>query len=368
VSTIPVFDYLAQYERLKDEIDEAIRRVLESGQLILGPEGERFEAEFADYLGGGGSCVGVGNGTDALAIALRALDVGPDDEVVTVANTAIPTVGAIREAGARPVFCDVEPDTALMDLAQLGRCISSKTRVILPVHLYGNVVDVSRIRSLIDGRPIRVLEDCAQAHGATLDGKMAGTLGDVSAFSFYPTKNLGAYGDAGICHAFDDALVEKMRQLRSHGCSTRYSAEREGVNSRLDELQAAILGVKLRHLPGFSSRRRALAARYDARLQAKIERFSTRPEVVHARHLYVVKVTDRVRVREHLAEEGVATSVHYPHPIHLMRAYTFLGYEPGSLPVTEALSEEVLSLPLYPELDEASVDRVCEALMRTAEG
>lgn len=362
MNRIRMFDYQAQYATLKDEILAAVQRVLASGQLILGPEGKAFEEEFAAFLGGSGACVGVNSGTDALVVALMALGVGHGDEVITVANTAVPTVSAIRAVGAIPVFCDVEESTCLMDLEQVPGCITQKTRAIIPVHLFGNVVDVPRLKKLLAGQAIRIVEDCAQCHGATLRGAMAGTFGDISAFSFYPTKNLGAYGDAGLCWSADAALVADLRRIRMYGFEGRYYAEREGINSRLDEVQAAILRVKLRRLPEWIGRRRCLAALYANSLPRGVERQAVAEGTLHSYHLYVVKAQARDHVRESLDRRGIDTGIHYPFPIHRMRGYAFLGYAEGALPRTEELAGQLLSLPLYPELSDESVRRVCAAL------
>ena len=358
---VVMFEYGEQLAALRAEVMAAVTRVLDSGTLILGPEVERFERAFASTLGHGGA-VGVNSGTDALAIALRALGVGPGDEVLTVANTAVPTVSAIRSTGALPVFCDVDPDTALLDLEDAVARVGPRTRAIVPVHLYGNVVDVERLASRLQGSGVRIVEDCAQCHGATLRGKPAGTFGDAAAFSFYPTKNLGAFGDGGLCFARDPALVARMRSIRMYGFEASYYAEREGINSRLDPLQAALLGVKLPHLPRYVARRRELAARYDRVLSPRIRRIVAGRDVAHGYHLYVVRVRDRERVREALRQRAIMTGVHYPDAIHRMRGYAFLGLAAGSLRHTEALAAEVLSLPLYPELPEASVDRVAAEL------
>lgn len=361
---IPMFDYLAQYEGLREDVHEAVTRVLESGRLILGSEVSHFEEEFAHFLHHHGVAVGVASGTDAVVVALLALGIGPGDEVVTVANTAVATVSAIRMTGATPVFCDVDPHTALMDLEQLDGAITDRTRAVVPVHLFGNVVDVPRIRDVIGSRDIRIVEDCAQAHGARLGDRPVGTMGDVGAFSFYPTKNLGAYGDAGICYTGESLMAEEMRRVRMYGFQdSNPRAMREGINSRLDELQAAVLRVKLRRLPEFVGARRKLAARYRDGLDASVELVAGADRADHAYHLFVVKVPARDHVRSVLAAKGVDTGVHYPHPIHLMPAYRFLGYREGSLPHTEALCASVLSLPLYPELPEESVDRVCHELI-----
>ena len=322
----------------------------------------QFEEEFAAFLGGKGHGVGVNSGTDALAICLMAMGVGRDDEVVTVANTAVPTVSAIRMLGAVPVFCDVDPATCLMDLNELEGRLTPRTRAVIPVHLFGNVVDIHHVRRIIGHRPIRILEDCAQAHGARWRGEPAGTMGDAAAFSFYPTKNLGAYGDGGLCFTHDEALAREMRRIRMYGFEGAYYAEREGVNSRLDEIQAAILRVKLKHLPVYLENRRKLAAVYAASLHGSAHGVTPGEGVEHAYHLFVVRVPRRDAVRNDLAQREIDTGIHYPHPIHLMRGYAFLGYHAGSLPRTEALAGEVLSLPMYPELAESAVWRVCAEL------
>lgn len=361
MNRVRMFDYLAQYSGLRTEILAAVERVFASGQLILGPEGRAFEQAFAAFLGGG-ECVAVNSGTDALAIALRALDIGPGDEVITVANTAVPTVSAIRMVGATPVFADVDAGTALMDLEDVARRVTARTKAVVPVHLYGNVVDVPRLRESLAGRCVRIVEDCAQCHGARLRGRMAGTLGDIGAFSFYPTKNLGAYGDGGLCVSADPALAAKMRRLRMYGFDGKYYSEIEGVNSRLDEVQAAVLNIKLRHLPAWVEQRRALAALYDRELPASARLVRAGEGVEHAYHLYVVRVENRDRVREELGRRGIDTAIHYPWPVHLMRAYEPLGLRPGSLPATERLAGEILSLPMYPELAQDDARRVCAEL------
>ncbi|MDP2407468.1 MAG: DegT/DnrJ/EryC1/StrS family aminotransferase [Hydrogenophaga sp.] len=362
MSDIPMFDYLTQYRSLRADLLAGLETVIESGRLILGEQGQRFERSFADYLGGQVSTVGVNSGTDALVVILMAMGIGPGDEVITVANTAVPTVSAIRMVGATPVFCDVSLHTALMDLDALPALITERTRAVIAVHLFGNMVDIPRLRSLVADRGVRVIEDCAQCHGATLNGAMAGTLGDASAFSFYPTKNLGAYGDAGLAASPDAALVKDMKRIRMYGFDGSYYAEREGINTRLDEMQAAVLNIKLPHLVAAVERRRAIAERYNNGLSARIERVVANTGVRHAHHLYVVRVSARDHIKTALAAQGIATGIHYPHPIHLMRGYHFLGYRPGSLPRTESLAQELLSLPMYPELADAAVDRVIEAI------
>jgi len=358
---VPVFDYLVQHAALEEEVLAAARRVFASGRLMLGNELASFETGFANYLEcDGGRTVGVANGTDALEVCLRALNVGVGDEVITVANTAVPTVSAIRRTGATPVFCDVDPATALIDLDLLPDCITDRTRAVVPVHLYGNVVDVPRLVAQVRPRGIAVVEDCAQAHGARFEGRMVGTLADAAAFSFYPTKNLGAYGDGGLCVARDDEVADRMRCIRMYGFEGAPIAMMDGVNSRLDEIQAAILSVKLPHLASWVDARRKLAARYLEQLPDGATPFATDPRTEHGRHLFVVQVDDRDGVRERLAERGVGTGVHYPAAIHRMPAYRDL--VAPDLPHSEALVERVLSLPLYPELREESVDYVVRAL------
>lgn len=359
---VQMFDYRAQLAGIRAEIEQAIAAVLDSGWLILGDHVREFEQSFGRYLGVSGQAVGVGNGTDAIAIALRALEIGAGDEVVTVANTAIPTASGIRMVGATPVFCDVDADTLLMDPAAAERCITARTKALVPVHLYGGAVDMPRVLEIARRHGLRVIEDCAQSCGTTLDGRATGTWGDVGCFSFYPTKNLGAYGDAGLCFARDAQLADALRQIRVYGCAKTYYSEREGVNSRLDEVQAAILGVKLRYLDAWVAQRRAIAATYDRLLDQRVFRPGATPGTRHSYHLYVVGVEHRARILERLAAEEIGHGIHYPTPLHLMRGFAFLGYAPGSLPVTERAAERILSLPCYPELPQTAVETVCRVL------
>lgn len=363
MTPIRMFDHGAQYKRLRQEILAAIETVFDSGQLIMGSQGRQFEAAFARFLGEPGGCVAVNSGTDALVVALKALGIGPGDEVITVANTAVPTVSAIRIVGAVPVFCDIDPHTCLMDLARLPGLFSHRTRAVVIVHLFGNVLDVAMVQYLIGNRSIQIIEDCAHAHGARSNGKMVGTLGHIGAFSFYPTKILGAYGDAGICFSRDMELCRRMRSIRMYGFTDRYVAEEEGLNSRMDEIQAAILNVKIKYLPEFLQSRRTLAKRYVERLQGIVETVQADRGAEHSYHLFVVRLNYRDKVKDTLAKCGIETAIHYPYPIHLMKAYAFLGYAKGDLPNTEAMAEKILSLPLYPELTLDAVDRVCAELI-----
>lgn len=355
-------DLKPQYAAIKDEIDAALRRVLGGGWYVLGPEVEAFEAEFAAYCGAR-YAVGVGSGTEALHLALWACNLQPGDEVVTVAHTAVPTINAISLTGARPVFVDVDPATRTMDPAAVAAAITPRTRALLPVHLYGHPADMAPLQALAREHGLALIEDAAQAHGAEYRGTRAGRLGDLAAFSFYPTKNLGAYGDGGMVVTDDPALAERLRLLRNYGQTDRYHHQIEGLNSRLDELQAAVLRVKLRHLDAWTAARRERAARYAARLR-NVAPPTEAPWAHHVYHLYVVTVPRREAVQAALAAAGIGTLVHYPIPAHLQPAYAHLGVARGSLPVTERLADEVLSLPLYPELAFEHIDEVAAALDR----
>ena len=359
VEHIPLFDYVEQFRAIEGEILEAMREVLASGTLVLGPRVKRFERDFAEYLGAG-EAVGVGNGTDALAIALRALGIGPGDEVITVANTALPTVSAIRMAGATPAFCEIDSSTLLMNLDDLKRRITPRTRAVVPVHLFGNAVEMPRLVEIARLHRLAVVEDCAQSCGTTIDGQHAGTFGDVGCFSFYPTKNLGAYGDGGCCVTNSVKLAAAMREIRQYGRGDAAAAQYDGVNSRLDELQAAALEVKLRHFPDFVARRRTLARWYAEQLDSRILRPLPAPRTAPSFHLFVIQSRDRVRLVNRLKSEGIGVGIHYPVPIHRMPAYSALGYEVGSLPITECAAERVVSLPCYPELSLAAVRHICE--------
>jgi dTDP-4-amino-4,6-dideoxygalactose transaminase len=349
---VPFLDLTRSVTALRSELDAAIAGVLDTGQFVLGPRVAEFEAAFAGYCGAD-AAVGVSSGTEAISIALRAAGVGPGDEVIVPANTCVPTVVGVENAGATPVLADVDPETWTLDPAAAAAAVTERTRALLPVHLYGLCADVDGLRGL--GVPI--IEDAAQAHGAGVGGRPAGTLGDAAAFSFYPTKNLGALGDAGAVVSNDPEIAAAARSLRAYGERERYESVRRGWNSRLDELQAAVLLVKLRHLDDGLLRRRAIAARYDA---VGLDGQRVRDGSVHARHLYVIRSPDRDALRQRLADRGIQTLVHYPRAIHEHPAYARLA-RPG-LEVCERLAREVLSLPLYPELTDAEVDAVVDAI------
>ena len=322
---VPFADLSRSTRELRVEIDAAVGRVLERGWFVLGEEGAAFEREFAAMLGAR-HAVGVASGTDAIELALRALEVGPGDDVVTQANTCIPTISAIERTGARPVLCDVEPEGATMSVASLERALTSATRAIVPVHLYGQCADIEPLRRLAGERGIPIVEDCAQAHLATYGDRFAGTIGELGAFSFYPTKNLGAAGDGGAIVTSDDTLAERLRLVRQYGQSGRYKHVQRGVNSRLDEIQAAILRAKLPRLPAGNARRSEIAAIYDAALKdTELRPLARLPGRSHAFHLYVICARDRDRVQGHLAERGVGTLIHYPRPVHGHPGYKDLG-------------------------------------------
>ena len=351
---------------MQQEIDAAVAEALDSGWYILGRQTAAFEAEFAAYTHTVG-CVGVNSGTDALVLALRACEVGPGDEVISVAHTAVATVAAIRLAGATPVLVDVDPQTYTMDPQALEAAITSATRAVIPVHIYGQAADLAAIQAITRRHGLFLIEDCAQAHGATLDGRPLGSFGDLAAFSFYPTKNLGALGDGGAVVGQDVALLERVRLLHEYGWTpaARYVSQIEGTNSRLDELQAAILRVKLRHLDAHNSIRRTLASAYAELLPPSVVRPGERPAATHVYHLYVVRVPQRDWVRRSLEAAGIGTAIHYPVPVHRQPAYSRDVVRHGPLPVTESLVDEIMSLPMYPTLTGTQIECIAAILAQT---
>jgi dTDP-4-amino-4,6-dideoxygalactose transaminase len=365
-TNIPQANPGAGYRALKPEIDAAVARALESGWYILGQEGRAFEAEFAAWLGAG-TAVACGNGTDAIALALRGLGIGAGSTVVTVSHTAVATVSAIESTGATPLLIDIEPDHYTMDPSELAAVLASPPpglppiRAVVPVHLYGQVADVEVIGTLCRRHGALLIEDCAQAHGAKRNGRNAGTFGDAATFSFYPTKNLGALGDGGAVVARDAAVAARIAALRQYGWTRHYISDEIGMNSRLDELQAAILRVKLTHLDAGNARRREIAKAYDAVLGSLAPRRRRGSE--HVYHLYVVRVAERERVQSRLRERGIGSGVHYPVPVHLQPAYAGrVALGPSLCAATEQAAAEILSLPMYPELTDAQVAAVCAAL------
>lgn len=359
---VPFADLGLQYQSIKTEIDAAMAGVIETSSFIGGRPVSGFEQAFAAFLGMG-HCVGCGNGTDAIELALRALGIGSGDEVITAANSFIASSEAITNAGASVVFVDCDPVTYCMDLDRLRAAITPRTKAILPVHLYGRPAPMPAIMDLARSHGLKVVEDCAQAHGASLDGRMVGSFGHVGCFSFYPGKNLGAYGDAGAMVTNDGDLANRMRMWANHGRQSKYDHEFEGVNSRLDGLQAAVLEVKLRHLAAWTEGRRRAAALYaqglaDAGLDLPGDPEGGR----HVYHLYVVRVAERDRVQQTLAEAGIASGVHYPKALPNLTAYGRLGHAPGDFPVSSRYQDEVLSLPMFPEITAEQVAWVCDRL------
>jgi dTDP-4-amino-4,6-dideoxygalactose transaminase len=364
--SVPMVDLRAQYERIRPAIDEAIARVVASAQFIKGPDCEAFEREFAAYCGVR-HAVGVANGTDALTLALRAYGVGDGDEIITVANTFIATGEAILLNGARPVFVDVDPVTRTMDPAALEKAITPKTKLIVPVHLYGQPADMEAILGLARPHRLPVLEDAAQAHGADIGGRRCGSFGHAACFSFYPGKNLGAYGDAGMVVSDDRGFVDRVRQLANHGADTdKYHHVVLGTNSRLDTLQAAVLRAKLPHLEEWNGERRARVVAYHRALEGtpRLILPAERPGVRSAWHLFTIRVPERDRLQAHLETHGISTAIHYLRPLHLQPAMAAAGGQPGDLPVTEQLSREILSLPLYPELPLDRLERIAAEIRR----
>ena len=363
--SVPFRDLVRQTEAIRPELDEALDRVLRSGRYLFGEELERFEAAFAAYCGVS-DVIGVGNGTDAVSIALQAVGVAAGDEVITAANTCVPTIAAIEHAGAVPVLVDADLATRTLDPAQVERAITPRTKAVLPVHLYGLCADVQALTEIASRHGVAVVEDCAQAHGAEIDGRRAGSFGLAAAFSFYPTKNLGAIGDGGAVATSDEHVAERARLLRNYGERGRFEHILRGRNSRLDALQAAVLTVKLARLDRWTARRREIGARYQAALADTPLRLPADVDGRrHAYHLYVVEAGARDAFRAALGAAGVETSVHYPRPVHLQPAYRELG-RGRRLPVSERLAGTVVSLPMFPELADDEIEHVARAARSAA--
>ncbi|OLZ50905.1 DegT/DnrJ/EryC1/StrS family aminotransferase [Amycolatopsis keratiniphila] len=361
--TTRVWDYLAEYGKERLDLLDAVETVFNSGQLVLGASLRGFEAEFAAYHGVE-HCVGVDNGTNAIKLGLQALGVGPGDEVITVSNTAAPTVVAIDGTGATPVFVDVREDDFLMDTSQVAAAITERTKCLLPVHLYGQCVDMAPLRELAAKHGLSILEDCAQAHGARQNGTIAGSTGDAAAFSFYPTKVLGAYGDGGATITSREDVERRLRRLRYYGMEERYyTIETPAHNSRLDEVQAEILRRKLTRLDAYTAGRRAVAERYVEGLgDTELKLPKTVPGNEHVYYVYVVRHPRRDEILERLKAYDIHLNISYPWPVHTMTGFAHLGYETGSLPVTEKLAGEIFSLPMYPALSPDLQDKVIHAV------
>ncbi len=362
-SPIPLVDLKTQYESLKDEIVPQVENVFATTQFILGTPVQTFEKDFAAYCGAP-FCVGVASGTDALHLALRALGIGPGDEVLTAANTFIATALAIAYAGATPVLADVDPHTFNLDLEALEARITPRTKAILPVHLYGRVLDMERLMAIAGKHGLKVVEDACQAHGAKLNGKRAGTFGTMGCFSFYPGKNLGAYGDGGALVTSDEAVHDTLLRLRNYGSTQKYVHDVLGFNSRLDSVQAAVLNVKLPHLDGWNRARLEKARAYNRELAAVGDLIL--PDIPeddsHVFHLYVIRTEKRDALLAHLNANGIGAGIHYPHPVYAHGAFSHLSVRPEAFPVTERICKEICSLPLFPEMQDAQLKRVTQTI------
>ena len=365
---IPFVDLGAQYHGIKEEIDAAVARVLESSQFVLGEEVAAFEGAFANYCTAR-NAVAVNSGTSALHLALLAAGIGPGDQVITVPFTFVATVAAICYAGARPVFVDVEPRSCTMDVNQIEKAITGRTRAILPVHLYGQPADMQPIVEIAARHGLVTIEDACQAHGAEYEGRRIGSIGDLACFSFYPSKNLGACGEGGMVVTNNPDYARTIRMLRDWGQEGRYNHVLKGYNYRMEGIQGAILRVKLRHLEAWTEERRLHAAQYDRLLLNSVVQIpAVIPHSRHVYHVYSVRAPRREALQQALAKEGIQTGIHYPVPVHLQKAYADLGYTPGDFPVSERLASEVLSLPMFPELASSDIDRVAEAVRRAGWG
>jgi dTDP-4-amino-4,6-dideoxygalactose transaminase len=354
---IPFFDYKRQLKIIKPKIINSIATTLDSGKLILGGEVEKFEKNFSIFCGVKFG-VGVNSGTDAIKIGLRALGIKEGDEIITVANTAVPTVSAIREIGAIPKFIDIKEDYTMNELL-IERILTKKTKAIIPVHLYGQPCNMPAISKIAKKNKLLIIEDCAQAHGAMINGKKVGSFGELSCFSFYPTKNLGAYGDGGMIVTSDARLAEKCRMLRMYGMKKGYFAEIEGFNSRLDEMQAAILNIKLKYLDEWNTKRKMIAQSY---LNGINNRKILTPEISsvidHAFHLFVIRTEKRDDLIKYLNKSGIGYGIHYPVPLHLQPAYKFLKVKKRILPLTEKFAKQIVSLPIFPELKKEEIKKI----------
>ncbi len=363
---VPFVDLRAQYRAIKEEIDEAVERVINNAAFILGPEVERFEEEFAAYCGAR-FCVGVSNGTAAIQLALMASGLGAGDEVIVPANTFFATAEAVSTASATPVFVDADPLSYTIDPDKIEAAITEQTRAIIPVHLYGQAADLDPIFEIAERHNLLVIEDAAQAHGASYRERRVGALGHAGCFSFYPGKNLGAYGEGGAVVTNDEEVARRVRALRDHGSERKYHHDTIGYNFRLEGIQGAVLSVKLKHLDDWNNLRRAHAARYNELLKdCDIVLPREMPYARHVYHLYVVQVEARDALQQHLAEAGIQTGIHYPVPIHLQPAYAAHELKEGAFPESEAQARRVLSLPMFPELTDEQISQVAEAIQSFA--
>lgn len=358
---VPLVDLSAQYLSIKAEIDKAIQDVIHDAAFIRGKYVRKFETEFANYCKVK-HCVGVGNGTDALFIALKTLGIGKDDQVITVANSFIATAEAITMTGAKVVFVDCNDRTYNIDVQKVEQAITKNTKAIIPVHLYGQSSDMDPIVEIAGKYNLHIIEDAAQAHGAKYKGKSVGTIADCACFSFFPGKNLGAYGDAGAIVTSNDELAERAMMFANHGRKEKYNHEFEGINSRLDGLQAAVLYIKLKHLDRWIKRRRTIATKYNKGLKGIVVTPFVGSNMRHVYHLYVIRIKNRDKVRELLADKGITAGIHYPIPLPFLKAYSYLGHKPADFPVTYSLKDELLSLPIHGDMTDKQVEYVIEKI------
>lgn len=359
----PFIDLKAQYENIKEEILKSINEILESSQYILGENVKAFEEEVKSYLGVTDT-IGVASGTDALHLALRALNIGHEDEVITTPFSFFATVEAILYVGAKPVFVDIEEDTYSIDPDKIEKKITPRTKAIIPVHIFGFPVDMLKINEIAKKYGLKIIEDAAQAFGAMIGNQKVGSFGDIGCFSFYPSKNLGCFGDGGMVVTKNTELGNKIRILRNHGSSGKYIHETVGFNSRLDEIQAGILRIKMKYIEDYNEKRRKKAALYTKLLSDVVVTPLERDNTYHVYHLYSIRSSHREKIKESLAKNGIPSVVYYPIPMHLQKAIRFLGYKEGDFPVAEAVSNEILSLPIYPELQDDEVYEISQIILR----
>lgn len=358
---IPMVDLKRQFAEIKDEVIEMLTGILESTQYILGPRVVELEKKIAEYHGVKEG-IGVASGTDALHLAIKALGIGQGDEVITTPFTFFATAEAVLYVGAKPVFVDIEPDTMNIDPKKIEEKITKNTKAIIPVHIFGHPADMEKITTIAKKHDLKVIEDCAQSFGAAINGKKAGSFADAGCFSFYPSKNLGAFGDGGMIIVNDLSIADEMRMYRNHGSKGSYKHETVGFNSRLDDMQAGILLVKFKRIDEYNAKRREKAALYNKLLSPQIERPVERPGNTHVYHQYTIRSTRRSELQNMLREKNISSVVYYPIALHLQEALKYLGYKKGDFPVAEKAADTVLSLPMYPELDESAIKEVAEAI------
>jgi UDP-2-acetamido-2-deoxy-ribo-hexuluronate aminotransferase len=357
--TVPMVDLKKQFHDIKEEVFETLTEILESSQYILGPKVREFEKKVAEYHGVS-EAIGVASGTDALHLSIEALGIGDGDEVITTPFTFFATAEAILYTGATPVFVDIEPDTMNIDPAGIEQAITEKTKAILPVHIFGHPADMERIMAIARRNNLKVVEDCAQSFGASVRGKRTGSFGDTGCFSFYPSKNLGAFGDGGMVLLNDPAVAADIRMLRNHGSKGSYRHESVGFNSRLDEIQAGVLLVKLARIESYNEKRRRNASLYCELLSGRVQCPVEREGHIHVYHQYTIRSDKRDEIQKRLSAGDISSVVYYPFPLHLQEAVSFLGYKKGDFPIAEESSEKVLSLPMYPELEDTSIRRIAD--------